>query len=301
VTSPSTCAHSTAKSSRLADWTTLKVGGPAERLAFPESVDEVREVLHGCTERDEPWRVLGRGSNLIVSDEGVPGTVIHTRALRSLSVEDDGLVVAGAGLATSVLLADTRRRGLGGLESLVGYPATVGGAARMNAGGRWGETGDRVVWVTAVTAQGRVLRLSREECGFAYRSSELGAFVVVEVALRLPRVDPAAYQRRIDEIRAAKGAAQPLEQASAGCVFRNPSAQVSAGWLVDACGLRGSWRGGAQVSEKHANFVVNARGATAADVMGLILDVREEVARQKDVRLDLEVEWWGANDVPGAP
>lgn len=311
MTSPNVFGPSTVKSSPLADWTTLRVGGPAERMVFPESADEVRDTLADAARDGLPWRVLGRGSNLLVSDAGVPGVVLHTRALRGFddlgpldptaapgSADAAVRVRAGAGLPTSVLLSETRRRGLGGLEALVGYPATVGGAARMNAGGRWGETGARVVSVDVVLPDGGLETWDAARCRFAYRSSALDGVVVVAVEFALPSVDRSEYGRRIEEIHAEKSRAQPLDQSSAGCIFKNPAPGVSAGQLVDQCGLLGARRGGAMVSTKHGNFVVNAGNATCRDVLGLIEDVREEVARRKGVRLEIEVEIWGPGHVP---
>ncbi len=288
---------STAKSSPLNAWTTLRVGGPAEVLCFPDTAEDVQRVIRRCADEDVPWRLLGRGSNLVVSDAGVRGVVIHTRRLRTLRIADDGRVTAGAGLATSVLLRAAMRRGLGGLEAVVGYPSSVGGAARMNAGGKWGETGARVESVTAIDAAGEARTFSADACGFAYRTSSLGRFAVVEVTFRLPEVDMPAYRRRISAIQEEKAAVQPLSEPSAGCVFRNPP-EHHAGRLVDACKLKGETVGGAAVSQRHANFIVNRGGATADDVLRLADRVRAEVQRRAGVPLELEVEVWGPERVP---
>lgn len=284
----------------LRDWTTLRVGGPAGRMVFPQSTDEVCATLADCSRTGEPWRVLGKGSNLLVSDDGVPGCVLQTRGLRDFEDRGAGRIRAGAGLPTSVLLARTRRRGLGGLEALVGYPATIGGAARMNAGGRWGETGARVVAVTLALPDGSLEDWSHDRCAFAYRTSALGGGVVVAVELVLPSVDPLAYGRRIEEIHRVKGEVQPLDQPSAGCMFRNPGPGVSAGRLVDTCGLLGHAVGGAMISPRHGNFLINRGGATSNDVRTLIEEVRDAVQSRHGVRLELEVECWGPEHVPAA-
>jgi UDP-N-acetylmuramate dehydrogenase len=296
VISPNVCAISTARSSPLSRWTTIQVGGPADVLAFPRTVEEVASLVADASAREVPWRVLGRGSNLLVDDAGVRGLVVHTRGLDRLRFEDGGRVVAGAGLSTSVLLGAAQRRGLGGLECLVGYPASVGGAARMNAGGRWGETGARVESVVVVDGEGEVRTLSAEECRFAYRTSALSRVVAAEVTFVLPEVDVRAYRERIHAIHEEKAAAQPLADASAGCVFRNPPGN-SAGRLIDACGLKGRVRGGAMISQVHGNFVVNRGGATCDEVLGLIDEVRAEVDRRMGVVLETEVEVW-RNHVP---
>jgi UDP-N-acetylmuramate dehydrogenase len=279
-------------SAPLSAYTTLGVGGPADEMAFPRTAEEAAAVVRRCAARDVPWRALGQGSNLLVDDAGVRGVVVHTRELRTLRFGPDGRVTAGAGLPTSVLLAESRRRGLGGLECLVGYPASVGGAARMNAGGRWGETGARVEEVVAVDPSGEIVRLSAADCAFGYRRSSLGRRLVVEVVFRLPEVDPAPYRTRIESIHREKSAAQPLSEPSAGCVFRNP-AGASAGRLIDEAGLKGRSLGGAMVSTVHGNFIVNRGGAAAADVLRLIDAVRDEVLRRFGVTLETEVEIWG--------
>lgn len=285
------CAISTVRSSLLSAFTTLKVGGPADTIAFPRDAEEASMLVRDCASRGELWRVLGCGSNLLVADAGVRGTVIHTRHLRTCRIESGGRVVAGAGLPTSTLLSETRRAGLGGLECVVGYPATVGGAARMNAGGRWGETGARIESVIVVDEAGEIREMTRDECCFGYRKSALGRFVVAEVVFRLPEVDPAEYRRTIEDIHAQKSAAQPLGDPSAGCMFRNPEGN-SAGRLIDAAGLKGRTRGGAMVSTVHGNFIVNRGGATCDDVLRLRDEVRDEVLSRFGVELEGEVEVW---------
>lgn len=289
-------APSITKSLLLSPLTTLRVGGPADVCA-PQSVDELRLALEWCAETGTPWRALGRGSNLLVSDDGVAGVVIHTRAMNSLRFGEEGEVVAGAGLRTSVLLGRTRERGLGGLECLVGYPATVGGVARMNAGGKWGVASERIEKVRVVGHGGVVRELTAAQCRFGYRTSALDDCVVAEVVFRLPKVDVEDYRRRIEAIHAEKAALQPLSAHSAGCVFKNPPAG-SAGRLVDESGMKGVRVGGAQVSTVHGNFIVNTGGATALDVLELIDRVREAVDRRAGVTLELEVEVWGETTVP---
>lgn len=276
----------------LRRFTTLRIGGPADEMCFPRTIEEAAATVRRCADRDLPWRVLGRGSNLLVDDAGVRGVVIHTCALRTLRFGAGGRVTAGAGLPTSVLLSEARRRGLGGLECLVGYPASVGGAARMNAGGRWGETGARIEAVVAVDPSGEIVSLSAAECAFGYRRSALGRLLVAEVVFRLPEVDSQAYRAAIDAIHREKAAAQPLSEPSAGCVFRNPTG-ASAGRLIDLAGQKGRTLGGAMVSTVHGNFIVNRGGAAAADVLRLIDSVRDEVLRRCGVTLETEVEIWG--------
>jgi len=292
VISRTDCAPSIVKSSPLSALTTLGVGGPADVLCRPADADGVRSALAAATDEGHPWRVLGRGSNIVVDDGGVDGWVLDLRRLDRISfVDDDGLVTAGAGLNTSVLLGETRRRGLGGLECLVGYPATVGGAVRMNAGGRWGAIGDRIESVVVVDGDGALSRVDHADCGFGYRTSAFASSVVVEASFRLPRVDVESYRAAVDEIHRAKAAAQPLRMRSAGCMFRNPEGR-SAGRLVDEAGLLGLRRGDAEVSRVHGNFVVNHGAARAADVLRILDEVRVGVDRVHGIELELEVEVW---------
>jgi len=280
----------------LRPYTTLRVGGPADHLAEPETVEGVAAVVRAARDEGSQLRVLGKGSNLVVGSDGVDGHVLRTNRLAHLRVGADGLVTAGAGLSTARLLAATRERGLGGLQCLVGYPATVGGAARMNAGGRWGEVGSRVESVLVVDDDAELRELTAEECGFAYRTSRLASLVVVEVRLRLPPCDPETYRHEVAAIHREKAAAQPLSEPSAGCVFKNPPGE-SAGRLVDQAGLRGMSVGGAAVSAVHGNFLVNGGDAEGDDVLRLIDLVREEVARQSGIELELEVEVWRRSGV----
>lgn len=276
---------------RLGSLTTLGVGGAADEFHAPETVEQVLDVVADCRRRGVPWRVLGRGSNLVVDDAGVRGAVLHTRALRELRIETEGRVVAGAGLPTSVLLQRATAAGLGGLESLVGYPATIGGAARMNAGGRWGEVGERIEAVQVVRCDGTWARVPVSECDFGYRTSALGGSFVVAVELRLPSVDVETYRGRTARIQAEKAAVQPLGERSAGCMFRNPEG-ASAGRVVDELGLKGLRRGDAQVSTRHGNFLVNRGAARSADVLRVIDAVRSAVARELGIELVQEVEVW---------
>lgn len=297
MTLPNDWPTSTDRRSLLSEWTTLGVGGPADVLALPRTASEAAALLSACAERGVPWRALGKGSNLLVGDEGVRGVVVSTRDLRSLDWCGEGRVRAGAGVATSVLLQEAMRRRLGGLECLVGYPASIGGAARMNAGGRWGEVKERIEAVVVIDGDGTLREIPAAECGFGYRRSALAGRLVVEVVLALPEAEPRETVERIRAIQREKGAAQPLGLPSAGCFFRNPPGS-SAGRLIDEAGLKGRAVGGAVVSDVHGNFLVNRGGATASDFLRLVDEVRSTVARVFGVDLVLEVEVWGAGSVP---
>lgn len=261
----------------LAPHTTMKIGGPAEFFFEPRSIEELAAV-------DRPCRILGSGANLLVRDVGVRGIVIR---LSKLNARRGLYVEAGANLAT--LVKETVGEGLAGLECLAGVPASVGGAIAMNAGGRHGEIGS-VVKCVDVLDGGVVRRLTREEVGFRYRGTALGARVVLGAEFEL-RPDPDA-RRRYDEILAAKKATQPLGCRNAGCMFRNP-AGLPAGRLIEEAGLKGAAVGGVHVSRKHANFFVNDGSGTADDVFRLVDLVRGTVRHRLGAELELEIIVWG--------
>jgi UDP-N-acetylmuramate dehydrogenase len=276
----------------LSRLTSLGVGGFADRLLFPETGEELRDALRRAADEEREVRALGGGKNLLVDDDGVPGTVIGLSRLRSLSV-DGTTVTAGAGVRTATLVSRSVRRGLSGLLCLVGVPGTVGGAVRMNAGGVHGTIGDRVVEVRGLTRDGEPWRFGREACGFGYRTSRLAKTFVTEVVLSL---EPAKgdVARRVREVFAEKRFSQPLEAATAGCMFKNPGLPggESAGRLIDLAGLKGHVAGGARISPKHANFVENRGDATYDDIRTLVERARERVFSQFGVELQMEVEVW---------
>jgi UDP-N-acetylmuramate dehydrogenase len=280
----------------LSGLTTFGIGGPAEWLARPRDALEAEEVLRAAREAGVPVRCVGLGSNLLVADEGVAGVVVLLRGLNGLSIEGDR-VVAGAGVTNAQVLKATRVRGLGGLECLVGFPGTLGGAVLMNAGGVPGYVAERVAWVRGVDGEGRRVTREAAACGFRYRGSGLGDLLVTEVGLRLPPVDPEEYALRVHAIYRRKRDSQPLDLPSAGCVWKNPPGE-SAGRLVEAAGGKGLRRGGAEVSTLHANFIVNRGGATCADVLSLMDEVRRRVLDASGLELQREVIHWG--DAPVA-
>ncbi|GMV98005.1 MAG: UDP-N-acetylmuramate dehydrogenase [Phycisphaerae bacterium] len=292
----------------LGPLTYFGLGGPARWLVRPRSLVELAEVTRRCRQESVPLRVLGRGANLLVGDDGVDGVVlrleapafkvVNWRADRKGDSEgltrpdaDAAVVTAGAGTDMARLSLDAVRRGLAGLECMAGIPGTLGGIIRMNAGGRFGQIADAVRDVTAVDADGEVRRLSRDEVGFGYRHTELGGAVVCGATLLLRREDEARLRKRHAEIWNYKKASQPLADSSAGCVFKNPPG-ASAGRLIDQAGLKGYRVGGASVSPQHANFIVAGEGATAGDVLAVIRHVRRTVAERTGVALELEIEVW---------
>lgn len=276
----------------LAPLTWLKVGGPAQYLVEPRTVEELSAVVRACHEADVPVRVLGDGSNLLVRDEGVSGAVLRLPREHFSAVTLDGIeATAQAGALLSHVVSQTVRAGLAGLETLTGIPGTVGGALRGNAGGKQGDIGQFVTRATTLTAQGELLVRDADELGFAYRESGLEEQVILDATFTLTEEDPDEIARRMRKVWITKKASQPLSHQSAGCLFKNPRGQ-SAGQLIDRAGLKGTRIGGAEISDRHANFVVTTPDAKAADVLRLIDLIRGRVQETSDVELELEVRVW---------
>ena len=281
----------------LASLTTYRVGGEAEFFAEPHHEEMLGALLARARAENIPVRVLGHGANLLVSDAGVRGLVIRLPRLSfgERTQQDGTRVHVGAGCGLGGLVRWSAAQGLTGLECLSGIPGTVGAALRMNAGGRYGEIGERVVSVQGCGLDGTPFSFPAGECGFGYRRSLLKDRIVTGCELRLLPGPPAEIQRFLRAIIEEKRRSQPLEARSAGCVFKNPKLPgvPSAGKLIDEAGLKGSRVGGALVSPVHANFVVCEGRACAGDVARLIGLMRERVYATSGVRLEMEVEAWG--------
>jgi UDP-N-acetylmuramate dehydrogenase len=276
----------------LAEWTWLKVGGPAEYLIEPRSIDELSAVVRCCRESDIPCRVLGSGSNLLVRDEGIGGVVLRLsgEAFGEIAIEGT-MVTAGAGALLSHVISHTVRAGLVGLETLVGIPGTVGGALRGNAGGRSGDVGQSVESVTVMTASGEQFTRTEDELSFGYRHSSINELVVLECTFKLSSGDVDETLKRMRKLWIMRKATQPMAHQSAGCIFKNPRG-ISAGSLVEQAGLKGDSVGGAEISDRHANFIVTTPEATSSDVLELIDRTRGRVTQQFGVDLELEIGIW---------
>jgi UDP-N-acetylmuramate dehydrogenase len=272
----------------LAPFTWFRVGGPAEVLVRPADAKDLATLLHGLPP-GVPVHVLGACSNLIIRDGGLPGVVIRlARGFATVKIEPDGLI-AGAGALDTTVAEHAAAAGLTGLEFLSGVPGTIGGAVVMNAGAYGGDVASCLDWADIVSRSGAILRLTARNLAFAYRHAHLpeGA-VVLRVRLRALPGAPAAIAARMAEIRAARETSQPVRARTGGSTFRNPP-NMKAWELIDAAGCRGLTRGGAQVSEKHCNFLINTGGATAADLEGLGEEVRHRVNDATGVTLEWEI------------
>jgi UDP-N-acetylmuramate dehydrogenase len=277
---------------RLAKHTWYGLGGPADYFIRPEAIDQLQEVVRRCQENGLRMYVLGFGSNLLVSDEGVRGAVIKFDAEAFSQVQIEGeSVTAGAGADLGQLVLSCVKKGLSGLEGLTGIPGSIGGAVRMNAGGRFGDIGTAVESVAVMDIRSQVHEKAKPELAFDYRSSNIASRFILGATLRLVPGDPEQIMRTVQEIWIYKKNHQPLNTRNCGCVFKNPPGQA-AGALIDRAGLKGLQVGGAKVSEKHANFIVAEKGCTSRDVLSVIAEVRDKVKESSGIELETEIEIW---------
>jgi UDP-N-acetylenolpyruvoylglucosamine reductase len=282
----------------LSRYTTLGTGGPARWFATPTSEDELVELLDWAAGEEVPVAVVGLGSNLLVADEGFPGLVLKLSGELAAADARDGLVVAGGGAPLAVCLHRARAAELGGLEFACAIPGTVGGAVWMNAGAYGGDIAG-VLRRALVAEAGGARWLVPGELGLSYRKSGLRHGQVVaraELALR-PR-PLGEIKETVSEMQALRKAAQPTNKRTFGSVFKNPEHELTAGRMVEACGLKGFRLGGAQISPKHANFIENAGGARSADAARLIAEARRRARELFGVLLQPEVQLLGAIEIP---
>jgi UDP-N-acetylmuramate dehydrogenase len=282
----------------LSRYTTLGTGGPARAFARPESVAEVEELLRWAAEHELTVATVGLGSNLLVADDGVDALVLKLAgSLAEVAVEGE-LLRAGGGAANAVGLHRARASGLGGFEFACAIPGTTGGGVWMNAGAYAGEFSQVLVRALVATAEGTGW-LTPAELGLSYRHSNLRhGQVVVEAELRLHPRPPAEIKAEVAELNARRKAAQPTNKRTFGSVFKNPEHELSAGRMLEACGLKGQRIGGAQISPKHANFIENAGGAASADAVALMAEARRRAHEQYGIELRHEVEFLGALELP---
>ena len=281
----------------LAEYTTWRVGGPAEWLVEPTSLDHIETWLLWARNRDLACRVIGAGSNLLIHDDGLPGLTLCLRKLQGVTIDpNSGLVEALAGEPIPSLARRVAKAGLHGLEWSVGIPGTVGGAAVMNAGAQGGCIADRLESVRVMPIQGgESFELSTDQLDFAYRHSRLqqDGLVVLSARFHLePGHDPRELKRITSGNLSHRTTTQPYQQPSCGSVFRNPEPQ-KAGRLIEEMGLKGTRIGGAEVSTLHANFIVNTGDAQARDIHQLIHLVQDRIKAEHGIHLHPEVKQLG--------
>jgi len=282
----------------LSRHTTLGTGGPARAFARPESPEDVEELLRWAAARAMTVAVVGLGSNLLAADAGIDALVLRLAGeLARVEVEAD-LIRAGAGAANAVCLHRARDAGLGGFEFACAIPGTIGGGIWMNAGAYGGDFAAVLERALVATADGSGW-LTPAELGLSYRHSGLThGQVVIQAELRLTPRPREEIRGEVRELNARRKAAQPTNKRTFGSVFKNPEHELSAGRMLDACGLRGFTIGGACISPKHANFIENGGGATTADALGLMAEARRRAREQFGVMLEHEVEFLGDIALP---
>ena len=284
----------------LARFTTLGTGGPARFFARPQTLAELHRALAWAAERRLEVAAVGLGSNVLVADDGVEALVLKLGGeLASVDVEGEQLT-AGGGATLAVCLHRARAAGLGRLEFACAIPGTVGGAVRMNAGAYGSDLAAVLDRALVVDATGSMW-LTPAELGLAYRRSGLGpGQVVARAVLRLERRAPAAIKATVAEMQALRKAAQPTNRRTFGSIFKNPAHELSAGRMLEACGLKGHRIGGARISPRHANFIENADGARSADALALMAEARRRALERFGVELEREVQFLGALELPPA-
>ena len=282
----------------LSKYTTLGTGGPAHRLGSPGSVDELVEMLAWAREEDLPVAAVGLGSNLLAADEGYPGLVLKLGGELASAQVEDGLLAAGGGAPLAVCLHRARAAELGGLEFVCAIPGTVGGGVKMNAGAYGGDIAAVLVRAQVADADGAEWR-SPAELGLSYRRSALEPGQVVAAAEFHGTPRPVAEIKGIVAgMQKQRKDAQPTNKRTFGSVFKNPEHELTAGRMLEACGLRGFRIGGAQISPKHANFIENAGEARSVDAVALIAEARRRAGEQFGVALEPEVQLLGAIEIP---
>ena len=281
----------------MAKHTTFKIGGPADFMVEPSNADEILAVIKAARSCDAPWYVMGCGSNILVSDAGIKGVVIHIgKAMANIELIGNS-IVAQAGATNEDVAAIACAAGLAGYEFASGIPGSIGGAAIMNAGAYDGEFKDVCRSMMCLSPAGEVVKVRAEEAQWSYRHSMMmdAGYVVLSATLELHPGNTAQIQAKIDELTQRRASKQPLEMASAGSTFKRPEGYF-AGKLVQDAGMRGYTVGGAMMSTKHCGFVVNTGNATASDVLKVIRDVQTAVLQSEGVQLQTEVRMWGFDE-----
>jgi UDP-N-acetylmuramate dehydrogenase len=276
----------------LSGITGFHLGGAAEYLAGPNSRDELAALVRHCRSEKIPMRVLGRGSNVLVREEGVPGVVIQLSAPAFTEISVDGhILTAGGGALLQQVISMAVREGLAGLEQLVGVPGTIGAAMHGNAGTHGGDVGQWTHAATVMTKSGEIIEHQADDIQFAYRQSSLDELVILETQFKLEQEDADELTRRMQKLWIVTKAKQPMSEQRTGCIFKNPRG-MSAESLIEQVGMKGARVGEAEVSDRHPNFIVANEGTVSQDVIRLIELVRDRVADRLGIELEQEIEIW---------
>ncbi len=275
---------------------TFRIGGPADIYLEPNDKEDALALFRFLADEEMPCVLIGNGSNLLIADEGIRGAVVNLEAGFNYLRSVDGEIIAGAGVKLAKFVDFCINNRCGGVEMLAGIPGTLGGAVIMNAGAYGGEIADYITRVDLIRDR-KLLSIGKEDGGFAYRTSDLQRDVVLEAAFRFPEGVPEPMKRKRRELLIKRNASQPVNWPNAGSIFKNPPDDYAAR-LIEACGLKGHRIGGAQISELHANFIINIDNASANDVVELMVIARRGVLERFGVRLEPEIKLIGfAEDV----
>jgi UDP-N-acetylmuramate dehydrogenase len=276
----------------LARFTWYRFGGPARWFVRPGNIEDLQEAARRCAEANIRTYVLGFGANILVSDGGIDAAVFRFDSDFWRRCEfGENKVEVGAGMDMQKLLLRTIRQGRSGVECLAGIPGTIGGGIRMNAGGKFGDIGSVVQSVQVMDSYGNLYERHKDDLVFDYRTTNISAPFILGATLDLEEEEPERILRKTKEIWMYKRNTQPLNTKNAGCIFKNPRG-LSAGALIDQAGMKGMRIGGAEVSAKHANFIIAHPGCTADDVMTMIKLIREKVFDRNQIHLESEVQIW---------
>ena len=279
----------------LAKHTTFGIGGPADCMVFPETREELSKLLKYAYQKKISAIFIGSGSNILVWDKGFDGIVISLKkSFKNLTIKRNSQIIVEAGVMLGTMVKQAMAAEIGGLESLIGVPGTVGGALIMNAGAFGSEISKYFEEAKTMTIEGDTKSYKKGEIEFSYRHSTFPKNeILLEATFQCKRGKPAEILKDRKVASDGRKSNQPLKFRSAGSIFKNPSDSLAAGYLIDKTGLKGTERGGAAISEKHANFIVNMGDATAADVLYLIKLAKKYVAKKFNINLELEVKLIG--------
>jgi UDP-N-acetylmuramate dehydrogenase len=277
----------------LSKHTTFKIGGPAKLFIEPFDLPDLRRALSLAEINKLPVFLLGSGSNILASDKGIKGMVLRLSSGYFKNISRQGNTIkVGSGFLLSQLVLYSKKHGLSGVEFLIGIPGTIGGALVMNAGA-WGKSvGDIVQEVTVMDYQGKIKILAREQIKFAYRKSSLAKYIILNCKLKLAKDAKQAVGNNITRYIKKRRNSQDLSLPSAGCIFKNPVSKASAGKLIDLCFLKNKRIGGACVSHKHANFILNCDNARSEDILKLISLIKKKVKQKFNINLKPEIKIW---------
>jgi UDP-N-acetylmuramate dehydrogenase len=292
MTIPAGFEHIVREQEPLAPYTWFRLGGAAQYFAEPTTVEELSNLVRRCHEEGVGIRVLGGGSNLLVRDEGVAGLVVSlSPAVFGRIAVSGRRVTAGGGARLGHVISSAVREGLAGLEQLVGIPGTIGGALHTNATAHGCDIGQWTVSATVMNRRGETATRSRADLRFGYRDSSLDELAILDATLELEPGDPQRLTKQMQQAWILKRAAQPISDENTGMIFKSPGG-VSAASLIEQAGLESARVGQASISDRNANFIVVAPGATSRDVLALIEHVRKGVAERTGVELEMAVEVW---------